>query len=203
MQGGTRSAVFALALIGLAQTVFGSAAFAQQARSDTTLNRGSIVSPILTIDSDRLFLDSDFGKRVVAEVEAKGAVLATENRKIEADLEAEEKRLTTVRATMSPEEFRTLANEFDEKVQQTRQVQATKGRALNALLDQEREVFERAAAPVLERLMRSADAAVILDLRAVFVSASAIEITDDAISLLNETLGSGASEPLLARLGRS
>lgn len=192
MQGGTRSAVFALALIGLAQTVFGFAALAQQARSDTTLNRGSIVSPILTIDSDRLFLDSDFGKRVVAEVEAKGTELASENRKIEADLEAEEKRLTSVRATMTPEEFRTLANEFDEKVQQTRQVQATKGRALNALLDQERAVFERAAGPVLERLMRSAEAAVILDLRSVFVSASAIEITDDAISLLNETLGSGA-----------
>ncbi len=187
-----RSVAFALALIGPAQIVSGQAVQAQQAGGDTGLDRGSIVSAVLTIDSDRLFLDSDFGKRVVAEVEAKGAVLATENRKIEADLEAEEKRLTTVRATMSPEEFRTLANEFDEKVQQTRQVQATKGRALNALLDQEREVFERAAAPVLERLMRSADAAVILDLRAVFVSASAIEITDDAISLLNETLGSGA-----------
>nr|WP_238936908.1 OmpH family outer membrane protein [Sulfitobacter geojensis] len=181
-----------MALIGPAQIGSGQAVQAQQAGGDAGLDRGSIVSAVLTIDSDRLFLDSDFGKRVVAEVEAKGAVLATENRKIEADLEAEEKRLTTVRATMSPEEFRTLANEFDEKVQQTRQVQATKGRALNALLDQEREVFERAAAPVLERLMRSADAAVILDLRAVFVSASAIEITDDAISLLNETLGSGA-----------
>lgn len=187
-----RSVALALALIGPAQIVSGQAVQAQQAGGDAGLDRGSIVSAVLTIDSDRLFLDSDFGKRVVAEVEAKGAVLATENRKIEADLEAEEKRLTTVRATMSPEEFRTLANEFDEKVQQTRQVQATKGRALNALLDQEREVFERAAAPVLERLMRSADAAVILDLRAVFVSASAIEITDDAISLLNETLGSGA-----------
>ena len=186
-----RSVAFALAL-GPAQIVSGQAVQAQQAGGDAGLDRGSIVSAVLTIDSDRLFLDSDFGKRVVAEVEAKGAVLATENRKIEADLEAEEKRLTTVRATMSSEEFRTLANEFDEKVQQTRQVQATKGRALNALLDQEREVFERAAAPVLERLMRSADAAVILDLRAVFVSASAIEITDDAISLLNETLGSGA-----------
>lgn len=187
-----RSVAFVLALIGPAQIVSGQAVQAQQAGGDAGLDRGRIVSAVLTIDSDRLFLDSDFGKRVVAEVEAKGAVLATENRKIEADLEAEEKRLTTVRATMSPEEFRTLANEFDEKVQQTRQVQATKGRALNALLDQEREVFERAAAPVLERLMRSADAAVILDLRAVFVSASAIEITDDAISLLNETLGSGA-----------
>lgn len=187
-----RTASLALALIGPALLVSGSVALAQQGNTDRTLDRGSIVSAVLTIDTDRLFRDSDFGKRVVAEVEAKGTALAAENRKIEADLEAEEKRLTTVRATMTPEAFRTLANEFDQKVQQTRQVQATKGRALNALLDQERAVFERAAAPVLERLMRSADAAVILDLRSVFVSASAIEITDDAISLLNETLGSGA-----------
>ncbi len=93
---------------------------------------------------------------------------------------------------MGAEEFRTLANAFDQKVQQTRQVQATKGRALNELLDVEREVFLTAAAPVLEQLMRDSDAAVILERRSVFVSASAIEITDDAIELLNETLGSGA-----------
>ena len=187
-----RSLAFALALIGPAHIISGQMAVAQQASRDTDLNRGSIVSPVLTIDTDRLFRDSDFGKRVVADVEAKGTQLAIENRKIEADLEAEEKRLTTVRTTMTPEAFRALANEFDEKVQQTRQEQAAKGRALNARLDQEREIFERAAGPVLERLMRSAEAAVILDRRSVFVSASAIEITDDAISLLNETLGSGA-----------
>ena len=39
---------------------------------------------------------------------------------------------------------------------------------------------------------RLAVAAVILERRSVFVSASAIEITDDAIALLDETLGSGA-----------
>lgn len=188
---GMRSLVFALALIGPAQFASGPAAFAQQATSEPPLNRGTIVSPVLTIDTDRLFRDSDFGKRVVAEVEATGTKLAIENRRIEADLEAEEKRLTTVRTTMEPDAFRALANAFDEKVQQTRSEQAAKSRALNARLDQEREIFERAALPVLEQLMRKSDAAVILDLRAVFVSASAIEITDDAIALLNETLGSG------------
>lgn len=187
-----RSLVFVLALIGPVQFASGPAAFAQQATSEPPLNRGTIVSPVLTIDTDRLFRDSDFGKRVVAEVEATGTKLAIENRRIEADLEAEEMRLTTVRTTMEPDAFRALANAFDEKVQQTRSEQAAKSRALNARLDQEREIFERAALPVLEQLMRNSDAAVILDLRAVFVSASAIEITDDAIALLNETLGSGS-----------
>ena len=104
-------------------------------------------------------------------------------------MEAEERELTEMRADMSAEAFRELANTFDQKVQTTRQEQAAKGRALNELLDQERDVFLTAAAPVLERLMREADAA---ERRSVFVSASAIEITDDAIALLDETLGSGA-----------
>ena len=180
------------ATLGLALLVGPPAAFAQQAATGTGVARGSVISPILTIDSERLFLESAFGRRVAAEIEKKGAELTAENREIEADLEAEERELTEMRATMDPEAFRELADEFDRKVQQTRQQQTAKGRALNNLLDQEREVFLNAAAPVLERLMRQSDAAVILERRSVFVSASAIEITDDAIRLLDETLGSGA-----------
>ncbi|WP_037970053.1 OmpH family outer membrane protein [Sulfitobacter noctilucicola] len=168
-----------------------SATIAQQTSAQSGLERGSIVSAVLTIDSERLFLESAFGQRVAAEVEEQGEQIATENRRIEAELEAEEKRLTDLRATMAPEEFRALANEFDEKVQRTRTAQAAKGRALNELLEKEREVFLAAAAPVMERLMSDAGATVILEQRSVFVSASAIEITDDAIALLDETLGSG------------
>ncbi len=166
-------------------------AIAQSTGLGTELGRGSIVSPILTIDSDRLFLESAFGQRVVGEFEAASSRLAQENRQIEADLEAEERELTEKRMDMPAEEFRVLADVFDEKVQETRATQAAKGRALTVQLDQEREVFLTAAAPVLERLMRDADAAVILERRSVFVSASAIDITDAAIALLDETLGSG------------
>lgn len=178
-------------LVALALSVVAPATVAQQPGGG--LGLGTVVSPVLTIDSERLFRDSAFGQRVAAEIEAKGTELAAENRQIEADLEAEERELTDKRATMDPEAFRELADAFDEKVQQTRAAQTAKGRALNTLLDQEREVFLNAAAPVLERLMREAEAAVILERRSVFVSASAIEITDDAIALLDATLGSGAN----------
>lgn len=175
------------ALLGAAPAV----AQQQPANRSNQLETGSIVSPVLTIDSERVFLESAFGKRVATEIEERGARLAAENRQIEADLEAEELRLTELRATTPAEEFRALADAFDRKVQETRLAQTAKGRAINALLDQEREVFLTAAAPVLERLMREADAAVILERRSVFVSANAIDITQMAISLLDETLGSG------------
>ena len=164
---------------------------AQQQPADPTATRAPVQSPILTIDSDRVFLESEFGRRVAAEIEEQGTALSIENRQIEADLEAEEQELTLKRAAMTPEAFRSLADDFDEKVQTIRRAQAAKSRALNALLDEEREVFLTAAGPVLERLMRSAGAGVILERRSVFVSASAIEITDAAIDLLNETIGSG------------
>lgn len=187
----TNRVAIALALSVVLSGAAPALAQQQQTNRSGQLETGSIISPVLTIDSERVFLESAFGKRVAAEIEERGAGLAAENRQIEADLEAEELRLTELRATTPAEEFRALADAFDRKVQETRLAQAAKGRAINALLDQEREVFLTAAAPVLERLMRKADAAVILERRSVFVSANAIDITQMAIALLDETLGSG------------
>ena len=164
--------------------------FAQQA-SAPAASRNVVQSPILTIDTDRVFSESAFGLRVAAEIEGKSAQLTAENRKIESDLEAEEKQLTIQRKTMAPEAFRELADAFDEKVQLSRRTQATKNRALNDLVDQEREVFLNAAGPVLEKLMRDTGAAVILERRSVFVSANAIDITNEAIERLNASVGSG------------
>ena len=156
--------------------------------------RGGVISPVLTIDSERLFRDSAFGQRVSREIEAQSEELAAENREIEAALEAEERELTEKRSQLKPAQFRLLADAFDEKVQRTRAEQAAKNRALSEALDLERERFLAAAAPVLEQLMRNSDAAVILERRRVFVSSSAIEVTDEAIALLDETIGSGLTD---------
>lgn len=150
-----------------------------------------VQSPILTVDTDRLYSQSAFGLRAAKEIEERGAELATENRSIEAELSAEEQELTDKRATMEPEAFRTLADAFDEKVQSTRRAQETKGRDLSQLLEKEQIAFLNAAAPVLEALMRDAGAAVILERRSVFLSANAIDITDAAIARIDAALGDG------------
>ena len=149
---------------------------------------------ILTIDSERLFLSSDFGKRVVREIEERGNELAQENRQIEAELADTEKDLTERRAGMTAEEFRPLADAFDTRVQETRQTQATKSRDLNALLDKEREVFLNAAGPVLEALMAEVGATVVLERRGVFFASNNSDITAIAIARLNATLGEGGGE---------
>lgn len=148
-------------------------------------------SSILTIDSERLFLNSDFGKRVVSEIEVLGNELAAENRKIEAELAEAEKELTDRRADMTAEAFRPLADAFDTRVQDTRQEQAAKSRNLNELLDKEREAFLNAAGPVLESLMAEVGASVVLERRNVFFATNASDITATAIARLNATLGAG------------
>ncbi|HHC29229.1 MAG TPA: OmpH family outer membrane protein, partial [Rhodobacterales bacterium] len=81
---------------------------------------GRVVSPMLTIDRERLFSDTLYGQRITRELEAARADMAAETSRIEADLEAEERSLTEQRATLDPKAFRALADAFDEKVQSLR-----------------------------------------------------------------------------------
>ncbi len=147
---------------------------------------------IVTFDSDRLFFESDFGKRVTLEIEATGNELVAQNRSIEVELALAEQDLTDRRTSMTPEEFRPLADAFDTRVQLSRQEQAAKSRALNAQLAQGREIFLRAATPILQELMAQAGAAVLLENRTVFFSATSSDITGAAITRLNLRLGDGA-----------
>lgn len=153
---------------------------------------GTVISPILTIESERLYAQSAFGQRVAREIEAEGAVLAAENRRIEAELTVEEKELTEKRAEMEADAFRVLADAFDEKVQNIRRTQDAKARTLSQRNEADRLEFINAAGPVLEVLMRDAGAAVILERRSVFLSANTIDITDDAILRMNAAIGDGA-----------
>lgn len=150
--------------------------------------RAPVQSPVLIIDPDRLFEDSLYGQKTIVEFEALGATLAAENRRIEEALSREERELTDLRPTISPVEFRTLADAFDAKVQETRLTQDAKGRDLNASLEERRVVFLNAAVPVLEQLMREAGAAVVLEQRSVFISSNAVDITQIAIERLNMVL---------------
>lgn len=147
---------------------------------------------ILTIEPDRLYNDSDFGKRVTHQLEAESAVLVAENRRIEAELTAEEKDLTARRAEMEPDAFRALADAFDKKVQETRRTQNAKTIELTQLSDANRRIFLRTARPVLEEVMREAGAGVILDRDTVFLSANTTDITDLAIEKINSVLGDGS-----------
>lgn len=163
--------------------------------ADPQNDRGRFISPILTIDSDRVFWESAYGKRVEAEIAEQQAQLTAENAEIRDALAAEEKQLTEQRAGMDAEAFRALADAFDQKVQDTTAAQNAKALALQNLPDQEVAAFLNRAAPIFEQIMRETGAAIILERRSAFVSASAIEITDAAIAAIDQVIGDGTAPP--------
>lgn len=150
-------------------------------------------SAFLTIDQDRVFSASLYGKRVATELEQAVAELSAENRRIEADLTAEERALTERRPSLTPDAFRPLADAFDAKVQGIRAAQDAKSRALSRQRDEERQTFFNRALPILADLVRERGAVAILDRRAIFISVGNIDITDAAIDRIDAALGDGAA----------
>lgn len=155
----------------------------------------STADAILTIDPDRLFAETAFGERVLRSIEERSTILARENRRIEAELIAEERALTEQRATLSVAEFRALADSFDEKVQRLREEQDAKTREIQGLRESERQRFLGEIAPILSGLIRERGASIVMDRRSVFLSASRVDITDDAITVIDQELGDGTTLP--------
>jgi Skp family chaperone for outer membrane proteins len=145
-------------------------------------------APLLTLDQDRLFLDSDYGKAVTERERATTAELEQENRKIEAELVAEEQALTELRPTLSAEEFTARADAFDAKVERIRGEQDAKSRRLAEARDADRKNFLEVAVPVLGELLGEKGATAILDKNLVILSLSAIDVTDEAIARVNSAL---------------
>ncbi|MCA0273750.1 MAG: OmpH family outer membrane protein [Proteobacteria bacterium] len=150
-----------------------------------------LASAILAINQDRLYNESAWGKRAAQHLADISASLAAENRELEANLVAEERALTDARPTMDPEAFRKAADAFDARVVELRSAQEAKARSIGRISDAERQRFYAAALPVMGEVLRERGAVVVLDSRAIFVSADSIDVTDDMIASIDAKLGAG------------
>ncbi|MEJ6394664.1 OmpH family outer membrane protein [Gymnodinialimonas sp. 2305UL16-5] len=152
---------------------------------------------VLVLNQERLLQLTQYGMRLQRELEAASAALANENRQIESLLTEEELALTERRETMPPDEFRGLADEFDIRVTAIRAAQDAKTRDLQAQADAAQQRFFEESVPVLLQLIEDRGAAVLLDSRSVLLSADSIDITEEAIAEIDETLGDGGPDPII------
>lgn len=153
---------------------------------------GIVQSRILVLDPGELFERSKLGQAMAAEIQAQREALITRNRDLETQLEAEEQTLTEMRDSSSPEEFRDMADAFDEKVQQIRRESDARVRQLERNRERAPVDFMRRVEPVLVALMREAGGLVVLDRRNVLLQADVIDITDIAVERIDAELGDGA-----------
>lgn len=156
---------------------------------------GVIQSDVLVIDPERMLLESDYGKRLQEEIQAERDRLIAYNENIAQELEAEEQRLTALRTTTPPDEFRELADSFDQRVEELR----LESERLSRELERRRELipiqFMRVVQPVLSDLLSEANAMVMIDARTVMLHTSAADATELAVLRINERIGAGPLEP--------
>lgn len=155
---------------------------------------GTGSTPLMSIDQERLFLESEWGQRVQNELAERSRDFAEENERLAQEFSDEEQELTRLRDTLSPEEFRARADEFDQRVVEVRRERDSMGQELQALFEQERTAFLQASLPLLAQLMEERGAVAVLDQRVIFVSAEAIDVTQALIERINAAEGAG--EPI-------
>ena len=148
--------------------------------------------PVLVIDSQRVFFETAYGRRLTDELATQAEALQTENDAIVASLIEEERSLTVRRPDMTVDAFRAEAAAFDIKVQEVRRVRDAKNVDLQIANAEARSQFEQRVQDILENIMRVRGAALILEQRNVLLSVRAANITEDAIARIDRELGDGA-----------
>jgi Skp family chaperone for outer membrane proteins len=151
-------------------------------------------APIVTLDRDRLFEGSLMGKAILKRLEQASNDLIAENRRLEQALEQEERDLTELRKTLPAEDFRTVAAEFDTRVEELRAAQDAKSRVITRQRELDQQIFFEAAVPILGRLMTEIEAVAIIDRSAIILTFDRLDITDLAIDRLDTELGEGPAD---------
>ena len=126
--------------------------------------------------------------KILNNVEKRVTKLATENRTIEKELEFEELNLTKVRKIKSKLEFNVLALEFDKKVKNIINIQDNKQIEINNYLNKNRILFFQKVTPILLAFIDELGVEVLLNKDTVALASLGSDITNAAISRINENL---------------
>ena len=148
-------------------------------------------SVLFTVDMSKLLRSSDFGKNIIAVNNAARQKLQNENNDLEEKLLIEEKELSELRKTLSIDEFRPKALEFDKKVTIIRKGQREKEENLNKKVRREESDFFKKIYPILYELLIERGGLVLIDQRNAILWDNSVDLTDDAIAVINRVLGSG------------
>ena len=148
--------------------------------------------PLLyTVDTTKLLRATEFGQNIIQSNNRARYKLQSENEALEAELLLEEKKLSELRKTLPLKDFRPKAVEFDNKVTNIRREQGQKEDKLNNNVRKQEASFYKQIYPILYELLFDLGGLVLVDQRNVILSVSSIDITSDAINLINQKLGDG------------
>jgi len=141
--------------------------------------------PIRILDEDRLFRESRLGQSILDGLRAAEDALERENADIFERLAAEESALTALRSSLSPDAFRSRADEFDRHVEEIRAERAERARQLARQSEAETQAFFQSALPVLVDLLGELGIVALFKPDVLILGTDWLDITDIAIRRLD------------------
>ncbi len=152
-------------------------------------------SPVLTLDQEALFVRSKFGQALRASLASETSLAEAETQKIDTALEAEERDLTAQRGNLPDDDFRALADAFDEKVQKLRAEREAAAAKLRGREATARQKFVAEVTKIIGDYMVERGAVAIIDKQSIIVSLLTIDITAEVVARIDAALGDGSTLP--------
>jgi len=146
-----------------------------------TLRSGSV----LILDQPSLLTLSKLGQAILQLEQSEQAAILEAGQLLTQELEAEEAELTQRRAALTNEEFRVLADAFNDKAEAARASQNAIDTAQLARVDARRRAFFQFIGPQLAEMMQKFGAAAIFERRSVLLFDKNLDITLETIALLD------------------
>ena len=146
---------------------------------------GSEKTSFYTVDMNKLLKQTIVGKKLISDNNSLRQSLQNENDALEAELLLEEKDLSELRRSLSADEFRPKALAFDQKVTIIRLEQAQKEENLLRNIRKKESDFYKNIYPLLYKLLSEHGGLILFDQRNVVLWDSSVDITDEAIDMIN------------------
>jgi len=144
--------------------------------------------PILIVDMQRIKSETSAGRDMRSKtIEIRRRIQAGIAARSER-LRAEERRLAEERENLDPEDFRRQVVSFEQQVFANREFSEQESRRLQGLLSQASTLLREQATAVLAEIMRERKAEVMLDSTQIVLSVDRLDITDEAIRMLDRVL---------------
>ena len=153
-------------------------------------NLKNLKRSVLIISHDEIFNKTLLGISIFRKFKEQEDLLIKDAEKIQNNFIYEEKQLTLSRATLSPEDFLELANDFDRRAELERLNQRNKEKIIKNNLNKWKKIFfNRFMFPIIQEFMNIYEASIVIDidnesLRLVIFD-SRINITDRVINRIN------------------
>ncbi len=141
--------------------------------------------PILVVDMNRIQRDSAVGRSVREQVEGFRKKMRDKYESARAGLRRDEAELTRLRQTLPRAEFDARVSKFEARVRDFKRDQAADNAKINQFLATANEIVRKRIEPILQKLMRERGAPVILHRHSVVAAVNALDVTEEAIALLD------------------